>query len=76
MRSGVNVGKKMNKIQIRAEILTLITKLQTTTAVSDEMFALLDAEPDKQSIMDVLLKELARAKELERQAIENNRRAM
>ncbi len=53
----------MNKIQIRAEILTLITKLQTTTAVSDEMFATLDAEPDKQAIMDVLLKELARAKE-------------
>ncbi|MCD8378424.1 MAG: hypothetical protein LUB59_06525 [Candidatus Gastranaerophilales bacterium] len=53
----------MNKIQIRAEILTLITKLQTTTAVSDEMFAVLDAEADKQSIMDVLLKELSRAKE-------------
>jgi len=53
----------MNKIQIRAEILTLITKLQTTTAVSDEMFAVLDAEPDKQAIMDVLLKELSRAKE-------------
>ena len=53
----------MNKIQIRAEILTLITKLQTTTAVSDEMFAALDNEPDKKSIMDVLLKELARAKE-------------
>ena len=53
----------MNKIQIRAEILTLITKLQTTTAVSDEMFAVLDAEPDKQSVMDVLLKELSRAKE-------------
>lgn len=53
----------MNKIQIRAEILTLITKLQTTTAVSDDMFALLDSEPDKKSIMSVLLKELARAKE-------------
>ena len=53
----------MNKIQIRAEILTLITKLQTTTAVSDEMFAALDNEPDKQAIMDVLLKELQRAKE-------------
>ncbi|MGN1153775.1 MAG: hypothetical protein ACI4S3_07075 [Candidatus Gastranaerophilaceae bacterium] len=53
----------MNKIQIKAEILTLITKLQTTTAVSDEMFALLDAEEDKQAVMDVLLKELARAKE-------------
>jgi len=53
----------MNKIQIRAEILTLITKLQTTTAVSDEMFSSLDAEPDKQAIMDVLLKELQRAKE-------------
>lgn len=53
----------MNKIQIRAEILTLITKLQTTTAVSDEMFAVLDAEPDKQAVMDVLLKELSRAKE-------------
>lgn len=53
----------MNKIQIRAEILTLITKLQTTTAVSDDMFAVLDNEPDKQGIMDVLLKELSRAKE-------------
>lgn len=53
----------MNKIQIRAEILTLITKLQTTTAVSDDMFYALDNEPDKKSIMDVLLKELARAKE-------------
>lgn len=53
----------MNKIQIRAEILTLITKLQTTTAVSDEMFTTLDNEPDKQGIMDVLLKELSRAKE-------------
>lgn len=53
----------MNKIQIRAEILTLITKLQTTTAVSDEMFAVLDNEPDKKAIMDVLLKELSRAKE-------------
>lgn len=53
----------MNKIQIKAEILTLITKLQTTTAVSDEMFALLDAETDKEAVMDVLLKELARAKE-------------
>lgn len=53
----------MNKIQIRAEILTLITKLQTTTSVSDDMFKLLDEEPDKQAIMDVLLKELSRAKE-------------
>lgn len=53
----------MNKIQIKAEILTLITKLQTTTEVTDEMFALLDAENDKQGVMDVLLKELARAKE-------------
>ena len=53
----------MNKIQIKAEILTLITKLQTTTAVSDEMFAALDNEPDKESIMEALLKELARAKE-------------
>lgn len=53
----------MNKIQIKAEILTLIMKLQTTTAVSDEMFATLDNEPDKQAIMDVLLKELSRAKE-------------
>ena len=53
----------MNKIQIRAEILTLITKLQTTTAVSDEMFSTLDNEPDKSAIMDVLLKELSRAKE-------------
>jgi len=53
----------MNKIQIKAEILTLITKLQTTTAVSDDMFALLDAETDKQAVMDVLLKELSRAKE-------------
>ena len=39
----------MNKIQIKAEILTLIMKLQTTTAVSDEMFATLDNEPDKQA---------------------------
>ena len=53
----------MNKIQIRAEILTLITKLEATTAISDDMFAALDEEPDKQSIMDVLLKELSRAKE-------------
>lgn len=53
----------MNKIQIRAEILTIITKLQTTTSVSDDMFKLLDEEPDKQSIIDVLLKELSRAKE-------------
>lgn len=53
----------MNKIQIKAEILTLITKLQTTTAVSDDMFALLDAEDDKQAVMDVLLKELSGAKE-------------
>ena len=53
----------MNKIQIRAEILTLITKLETTPAVSDDMFKALDEEPDKQAIMDVLLKELQRAKE-------------
>ena len=53
----------MNKIQIRAEILTLITKLQTTTAVSDDMFSALDNEPDKKAVMDVLLKELSRAKE-------------
>ena len=53
----------MNKIQIRAEILTLITKLQTTTSVDDEMFRALDEEPDKQSVMEILLKELQRAKE-------------
>ena len=53
----------MNKIQIRAEILTLITKLQTTTSVDDEMFRTLDEEQDKQSIMEILLKELQRAKE-------------
>lgn len=53
----------MNKIQIRAEILTLITKLQTTTSVDDEMFRTLDEEPDKQSVMEILLKELQRAKE-------------
>ena len=53
----------MNKIQIKAEILILITKLQTSTAVSDELFSVLDAVEDKQAIMDVLLKELSRAKE-------------
>jgi len=53
----------MNKIQIRAEILTLITKLQNIPQVPDSEFENLVNCEDKKTIMQVLLKELSRAYE-------------
>lgn len=57
--------EQLNKLQIKAELLTVISKLQTNIEAAniDEIFATLLVQDDKKSILDVLLKELSKANE-------------
>ena len=56
---------QLNKLQLKAEILTVISKLQSMpdAAFVDEMLDVLLQQDDKQSIMDLLIKELLKANE-------------
>ncbi|MBQ6516333.1 hypothetical protein IJI31_04045 [bacterium] len=53
----------MNKLQIKAEILTLITKLMNVTNLPDSEFNNLLNCNDQDAVMKILLKELSRATE-------------
>jgi hypothetical protein len=57
--------EQLNKLQIKAEILTVLSKLQTNLdAVNiDEILKTLAAQEDKKAILDVLIKELPKSNE-------------
>ena len=57
--------EQLNKLQIKAEILTVISKLQTMSGGSniDDMLGFLIAQEDKKAILDILLKELTKTTE-------------
>lgn len=57
--------EQLNKIQIKAEILTVISKLQISfeNLNVDEVLKTLNEQSDKKSILDVLAKELTKANE-------------
>lgn len=59
--------KQINKLQIRAEILTILSKFQTSPEIKagnlDEVLSVLLKVEDKKAILDVLLKEFIRANE-------------
>lgn len=56
---------QLNKLQIKAEILTVLSKLQSNidTINTDELLETLKNQEDKKSILDVLIKELVKANE-------------
>ena len=56
---------QLNKIQIKAEIMTIISKLQMDidTPYIDDYLSVLYSQEDKSAIVDILLKELNRAGE-------------
>lgn len=57
--------EQLNKLQIKAEVLTVLSKLQTNIdAVNvDEILKTLTAQEDKKAILDVLVKELIKSNE-------------
>lgn len=57
--------EQLNKLQIKAEVLTVLSKLQINIdAVNiDEILKTLDAQEDKRAILDVLVKELTKSNE-------------
>lgn len=57
--------EQLNKIQIRAEALTIIARLQTLQDSSkvDELLLILDSQEDKKAILDILMKELVKTNE-------------
>lgn len=57
--------EQLNKLQIKAEVLTVLSKLQTNIdAVNvDEILKTLAAQEDKRAILDVLVKELTKSNE-------------
>lgn len=57
--------EQLNKLQIKAEILTVLSKLQTNldAANVDEILETLVAQEDKKAILDVLIKELLKSNE-------------
>lgn len=58
-------ANQLNKLQIKAEVLTVLSKLQTNleTANVDEILKTLVVQDDKKAILDVLMKELIKANE-------------
>lgn len=56
---------QLNKLQIKAEILTAMSKLQVNSDLSltDKILETLIEQDDKKSILDILIKELAKADE-------------
>lgn len=59
------MAEQLNKIQIKAELLMAIAKLQTIseTSEADEMLAVLDAQEDKKTILDLLIREIIKTTE-------------
>lgn len=57
--------EQLNKLQIKAEILTVLSKLQTNldAANADEVLQTLALQEDKKSILEVLIKELLKSNE-------------
>lgn len=58
-------ANQLNKLQIKAEILTVISKLQTNLDASnvEEVLKTLILQEDKKAILDVLIKELLKSNE-------------
>lgn len=56
-------SNQLNKLQIKAEILTAISKLQTNLEAAnvDEILKTLTVQEDKKAILDVLIKEISKA---------------
>lgn len=56
---------QLNKIQIRAEILTVLAKFQTNLEAAnvDEILEILTLQEDKKTVLEVLIKELTKANE-------------
>jgi hypothetical protein len=61
----VMVANQLNKLQIKAEILTILSKLQTNPEALnvEELLTILVVQEDKKSILEILLKEFAKANE-------------
>lgn len=59
------MAEQLNKLQIKAEILTVISKLQTNLEAAniDEVLNTLIIQEDKKSILEILSKELFKASE-------------
>ncbi len=57
--------EQLNKLQIRAELLTIISKFQTLTDVSriDEFLELIEGQEDKKTVLDTLIKEVIKTNE-------------
>ena len=60
-----NEVEQLNKIQLKAEILTTIKNLQTLQDASkaDDLLYILDNQEDKKSILDILMRELVKTTE-------------
>ena len=56
-------SNQLNKLQIKAEIMTVISKFQSMPDVShlDEVLSVLAEQSDKKAILDILIKELHKA---------------
>ena len=56
---------QLNKLQIKAEILTVLTKFQTNLEAAnvDGILKVLTLQNDKKTILEVLIKELLKANE-------------
>ena len=57
--------EQLNKIQLKAEVLTAITRLQTLQDATkvDEILYVLDNQTDKKAILDTLMRELVKTNE-------------
>ena len=57
--------EQLNKIQLKAEILTVITKLQTISDTSkvNDIIEILAAQEDKKLLLDLLMREFIKTKE-------------
>ncbi len=57
--------EQLNKIQLKAEVLTTITRLQTLQDASqvDELLYVLDNQTDKKAVLDTLMRELVKTNE-------------
>ena len=57
--------EQLNKIQLKAEILTVISKLQTLADTSkvESIIEVLEAQEDKKLILDLLMREFVKTKE-------------
>ena len=57
--------EQLNKIQLKAEVLTAITRLQTLQDATkvDEILYVLDNQTDKKAVLDTLMRELVKTNE-------------